>query len=218
MKRKAVLFDFDGTIADTNQLIIDSWKHTHREIYGQEMEEARIIATFGEMLLESFAREFPGQDMDKLLRLYRTFQKERFLDVISIFPGVYELISELKKSGYLVGIVTSRMRETTIQALDSFGLTGFTDAIVAGEDTTRHKPNPDPVLKALQMLDIPASDSIMVGDSAYDMLAAKAANVETVFVRWSVAAKADELDAGARPGYIIDEAGDLLDVVKKYFK
>ena len=121
-KIKAVLFDFDGTIMDTNQIIINSWQHTFRELLGEEQPLPRILNTFGEPLEISMKKEFPDIPVKKNMNIYREYHRDRFVDSIEIFPGIRELIEKLGGLGYKLAVMTSRLPGSTMQGLEKYGL------------------------------------------------------------------------------------------------
>ena len=223
-KFTTVVFDFDGTIADTNQLIIGSWQAVFRARRGVEGEISDILATFGEPLYYTMEKLFPEFDVEESVDIYRSYQKEIFVDQIEIFPGMKELVLELKERGYKVGIATSRLRASTLLGLNKFGLEDKIDALVTVEDTDKHKPDPEPALICLEKLGSTPDESIMLGDSAYDMGCGKNAGMTTVLVGWSEVAKSGvestakerktdgEVDIFA-PDYIIEEAEDLWKIL-----
>lgn len=188
-KFTTVVFDFDGTIADTNKLIVDSWQAVFRARTGKEGDLDVILSTFGEPLFYTMAKFFPEYSVEESVGIYRNYQKEIFLDEIEIFPGVKELILGLKEKGYKVGIATSRLKESTLLGIKKFELEDAIDALVTVEDTEKHKPDPEPALICLKKLGSKPEESIMVGDSAYDMGCGKNAGMTTVLVGWSEAAK-----------------------------
>ena len=222
-KYTTVVFDFDGTIADTNNLIIGSWQSVFMARRGEEGDEKMILSTFGEPLYETMEKLFPEFDVEESVDIYRTYQREIFLEQIGIFPGVKALIEELKAKGYKVGIATSRLRESTIMGLRKFGLEDSIDALVTVEDTDKHKPDPDPALICLEKLGSTPEESIMVGDSAYDMGCGKNAGMTTVLVGWSEVAKSgvestanQSIDKPAKDGVDneMNVAGSLVDIFK----
>ena len=105
-KTDTVLFDFDGTIMDTNDMILGSWQHTFRTLTGSETDPDMLVRTFGEPLGKTMARFFPDVQTEESLEIYRSYQKDRFCDMIKLFPGIRELLDELKKRGYKMGLVT----------------------------------------------------------------------------------------------------------------
>ena len=212
-----IVFDFDGTIADTNNLIIGSWQAVFRARTGEEGDEKLILSTFGEPLYETMKKMFPEYDVEESVDIYRTYQREIFLEQIGIFPGMKELIIGLKEKGYKVGIATSRLRASTLMGVNKFGLGDSIDALVTVEDTEKHKPDPEPALICLEKLGSTPAESIMVGDSAYDMGCGKNAGMTTVLVGWSEVAKSgveSTAKTGAEvdiftPDHIIEKAEDL---------
>lgn len=212
-KITTVLFDFDGTIMDTNGLIINSWQHTFRTIEGRERPEAEIIATLGEPLVLSMKNLLPKVPTEEAIEIYRSYQHGNFSDEISIFPGMDYLIRKLKQQGYKMGIVTSRMTNTTIQGLDKFGLRECFESIVTCDHTEKHKPDPEPVYIALQQLGSKAEEAIMVGDTKFDILCAKNAGVLSVLVGWAFAMSEAERTGEHAPEYIIERAEDLFKLI-----
>lgn len=231
-KFDTIVFDFDGTIADTNKLIVDSWQAVFRGRTGSDGPLDVILATFGEPLYYTMAKLFPEFDVEESVDIYRGYQKEIFLDEIEIFPGMNELVLGLKNAGYKVGIATSRLRESTLMGINKFGLEDAIDALVTVEDTTKHKPDPEPALICLDKLGSDGSTSIMVGDSSYDMGCGKNAGMTTVLVGWSEVAKSGvestAKDAGKNaegndspydesifvPDHIIEKAEDLWKILE----
>ena len=202
-KFTTVVFDFDGTIADTNQLIIGSWQAVFRARRGVEGEISDILATFGEPLYYTMEKLFPEFDVEESVDIYRSYQKEIFVDQIEIFPGI------------------SRLRASTLLGLNKFGLEDKIDALVTVEDTAKHKPDPEPALICLEKLGSTADESIMVGDSAYDMGCGKNAGMTTVLVGWSEVAKSG-VESTAKenasadiftPDYIIENAEDIWEIL-----
>ena len=211
-----VVFDFDGTIMDTNDVIIGSWQHVYRTLRGKEGDLNYILSTFGEPLEYSMMTSFPEVDVEESVKIYRDWHRERFLDMIKLFPGITEMLQEVKARGYKTGIASSRLRLTLEQGLNKYDLGKYFDAIVAVEDTENPKPAPDIVLKTLDLLDAKPENAIMIGDSRLDILCAHNAGVPAVLVSWSatLAGKTKEDFApGEAPDYIIDKPSDLLEII-----
>lgn len=212
-KINTILFDFDGTIMDTNGLIINSWQHTFRTIEGKERPEAEIVATLGEPLALSMKNLLPGTPVEQSIEIYRGYQYGNFSDEISIFPGMLELIVELKRQGYKMGIVTSRLTGTTLQGLEKFGIRECFEAVVTCEHTDKHKPDPEPVYIALDILGSKPEESIMIGDSKFDILCAKNAGVTSVLVGWAIALAEEDRNGEWAPEHIIHRAEDLFGLI-----
>lgn len=209
---KAVLFDFDGTIMDTNEVIINSWQHTFRNLTGKEADVNMLLGTFGEPLEISIDKMLPEFSRDDAMRIYREYQYCNFKGLISLFPGVVEVLRELKEKDIKTAIVTSRLRRTTMEGIEKFDLHDFFDTVVTMEDTKKHKPDAEPAFEALRRLDIEAEKAIMVGDSKFDIMCARNAGVKSVLVDWSVAAQA-ESGIENKADFKIRSLKELLDFV-----
>lgn len=214
IKASTVLFDFDGTIMNTNALIIDSWQHTYRTLEGREEDEETIVRTFGEPLLKSMEKAFPQVSPEKAVDIYRSYHLDCFGERITLFPGVKELIEELYHKGFKLGVVTSRMRATTEEAMAKYGIHHYFHSVVTWDDTHKHKPDPEPVYIALRQLNSTPQESIMVGDSMYDILCAKNAGVRSVLVGWALAVTEEEKTGPEGPDYIIPNAKDLSNMLE----
>ncbi len=204
---KAILFDYDGTIADTDRLIIDSWQHTYLVRRGHPEDEAVILATFGEPLRTSMEHAFPEFDVDETIDIYRSYQAEIYPGSIKAFPGMIELIHELHAAGLRLGIVTSRVRSSTLLGLKEFGIADDMDAVITCEDCAKHKPDPAPALTCLAALGVGPEEAILVGDSGFDTACAHNAGLPAILIRWA-SGRGAEL-AGRPPEYTVANAEEL---------
>ncbi len=212
----SVIFDFDGTIIDTNQIILESWRHTFKELKGVEMDEAMVLASFGEPLDLSIKRFFPDISEETAMEVYRSFQHTHYDELIRIFPGMDELIRTLKEKGYKLGIVTSRATRTTLQGLEKYGIKEYFDTIITWDHTPIHKPNPEPLNLALKTMGSKPEEAIMVGDSHFDIGCAANGGVPSVLVGWamSLSVAPEDLGTPGNPDYCIEEAMDLLKILE----
>lgn len=209
-----ILFDFDGTLVNTNDVIIASWQHTYRHFLGREESLEKITACFGEPLLITMEREFPGVPPEESAAIYREYQKQNADELVKVFAGVPELLEALKQAGYRMAIVTSRTRESATRYLNMFGLAGYFEDMVSCEDTDIHKPNPEPILLCLDKLGIEKAEAIMVGDSPFDIKCANNAGVKSVLVDWRITSDSASPIDDARADYEIAEPMDLMKVVE----
>ncbi len=211
MGYKYVLFDLDGTLIDTNSLIIDSFKYTYKTCLGLEVSEQEILKYFGEPLIVTLKR-YSEDRGDELFKTYIEYNETRHDDSVTIFEGVQELLEELVKQGFLLALVTSKRRKVALMGLDRFDIKKYFDVFIALEDTELHKPNPAPVLKALELLNAHPHEAIMVGDSVFDIHCAHGADVKAVLVKWSAAHGFQGDDASA--DYIVHDTKELLEIIK----
>ena len=212
-KIKAVLFDFDGTIMDTNTIILESWKHTFNTVLGRDPDHEEIVATFGEPLDVTMGKLFPDRDTAEMVDTYRNYQRHIYQKDITMFPGMKDVILELQRRGCKVAIVTSRLWHSTRTGLYKFDIADCFDAVVSAEDTTIHKPDPTPCLLCLEKLGIQPEEALMVGDSKFDILCARNAGVKSCLVSWTISVN-EEQRRELAPEYYITEADQLLDIVE----
>ena len=205
-----ILFDYDGTLMDTNEVVLQSWQHTFRTLRGREEDPEFIRSTFGEPLVKTLAKLFPEVPVEKSLDVYRTFQREVFTDFVEVFPGMLELLKELKQRGYKLGLVTSRTKDTTWDGLKHYGMDKYFDAVITAGDTDKHKPDPEPILITLKRMDSVPQETLMVGDTMFDLECARNAGVKSVMVEWSVTMTSEEM---AQADYVIKTAEELLDIL-----
>ena len=213
--KKYILFDFDGTLVNTNDVIIASWQHTYKHYLGYEVPIERITSCFGEPLLLTMEREFPGVDPQESAAVYRSFQVANADRLVTIFPGIKELLADLKQAGYVLGVVTSRTRESALRYMDMFDITSYFSDLVTCDDTTVHKPNPEPLLLAMSRLGATAEASIMIGDSPFDIKCANNAGVDSVMVDWRITCDETSLIDDAKVDYRIQQPADLLHLLER---
>ena len=201
-----VLFDLDGTLADTIGLIVASYNHAFRTVLGEERDEAEIRAWIGRPLLESFAAVSPEHavELDEVYRAWNLAQTESLLRE---YAGVRDLVTDLVEADVQVGVVTSKRRQTALMALRGVGLEGRLPLLATLEDTERHKPLPDPLLHAVAVLGVEPPSCVYVGDAVVDVEAARAAGLGAIAVTWG-AGLASDLDAAA-PDALAHSVGDL---------
>lgn len=212
MGYKYVLFDLDGTLIDTNKLIIDSFKYTYKTCLDMEVGEGEILKYFGEPLKVTLKR-YSEEKADELYRTYIDYNESRHNDTVTIFEGVQELLGELEKQGFTLALVTSKRRKVALMGLDLFDIRKHFKAFVALEDTELHKPNPAPVIKALELLGAQPEEAIMVGDSVFDIHCAHGAGVKAALVTWSAAHgfQGDDISAD----YVVQTPFELINIIKR---
>jgi pyrophosphatase PpaX len=206
----AILFDFDGTLADTTNLIIESFKYTVRKHLNYDIEAEALYPSFGRPLIDALEELAPNRG-EELIKTYREFNLLNHDQMINIFDKVPETLAALKEKGLKLGIVTSKARHTLEKGLDLYNLGSYFDAIVALEDTACHKPHPEPVLHCLKLLETCPEQALYVGDSPHDIKSAHEAGVKAVAVRWSYLSW-DSIIA-ENPEFTIESIEELLTIV-----
>jgi pyrophosphatase PpaX len=211
MTIKNILFDLDGTLLDTNELIIQSFKHTYKTHLNKDVDKDEIIKSFGEILKITLDREF-GEYSDEAIKTYRNFQVGNFEKLIAIHKGVKEGIVELHRQGYKLGVVTSRLNESAIRGLKHFGLMEYFQSIIGADDTDKHKPDPIPAFMALKELGGKPEETLIVGDSPFDILCGKNAGIKSVAVAWS--ALPMDIILKYDPDYVVNSMKELLTLIE----
>ncbi len=212
-KKKAVLFDFDGTVMDTNEIIVESWQHAFRRIRGHTVDPSILYPTFGEPLADTVQTFFPDCEPKRAIDIYREYQQNIWDKPIHMFPGMRELLLGLKGRGVKIAMVTSRVWSSARLGVYHFDIADLFDAVVSAEDTDVHKPDPYPALLCLQKLGLGAGEVLMVGDSKYDVLCGKNAGIETVLVDWSLCLPREKRVGDCKPDYVIEKPEDLYALV-----
>lgn len=198
---------------NTNEVIIQSWQHTFRIVEGRERPIEEIIRTFGEPLGITMKKVLPHIPVEEGVEIYRSFHRENFGDLIKLFPGVKELLSDLKQERYMLGLVTSRLASTTYEGMEKYGIQSYFDCIITADDTKKHKPDPEPLNIALERLDAGPKEALFVGDSMFDINCARNAGVKSVLVGWALAVTDEEKSGPQGPDFIIQRTDDLWDLL-----
>ena len=179
------LFDLDGTLIDTTELIMSSFRHTMQTHLDRVPPEAEWRAGFGTPLRPQLARYAEGNtELDALIVTYREYQWANHDRLVSSFPGVPEVLVELADRGAQLGVVTSKNRTGALHGLRHCGLDEFFEVLVSADDVTKHKPDPTPVVAALVRLETPSEGAVFIGDSPFDCMAGRAAGVSTAAALW----------------------------------
>jgi pyrophosphatase PpaX len=209
---RASLFDFDGTLVDTTELIYQSMRHAAGDVLGREISREILMANVGQPLPRQMEL-LSAEHAEELLESYRLHNEEHHDTLIKEFPGVEESLARLRASGVRVAVVTSKRRFSVEMALEAFpGLGEVVDRWLTMEDTTEHKPRPEPLLKGLEFLgNVPPEEAAYVGDSPFDVAAAKAAGIPSVAVSWGAFSE-DTLRA-AEPDHLVPNLDTAVDVL-----
>ena len=214
MSRLAILFDLDGTLIDSIDLLLQSMEAAFAD-HPRRPTRAQWVAGSGTPLRTQLGEwcDHP-EDVNGLVDRYRTYQDAHLEQMTTMYPDVAETIAWARAAGHAIGLVTSKGRIMTGRSLRHVGLHEAFDAIVTYEETASHKPMPDPVLLALERLGIAAERAIFVGDSPHDMGSGRAAGVRTAAAQWGPFSR-DEL-APSTPTYWLTRMAELTDVITEF--
>ena len=209
---RGILFDLDGTLVDTLQLILESYRYTMRTHLGEALPDERWLRTMGRPLkvqLQEFA-ETPEQ-AEAMFQTYLDHNEENQERLIRSFPGVKETVEELLRSGYRVGIVTSKITENAWRELRSCRLDDLFETVIGATDVENPKPHPEPVLRGLEAIGCAPGETLLVGDSVYDLQSGRAAGVDTAAALWGPFDR--ETLAESEPDYWLTDIGELSDLL-----
>ncbi|WML59106.1 pyrophosphatase PpaX [Neobacillus sp. PS2-9] len=209
-KITTVLFDLDGTLIDTNELIITTYLHTLEKYYPSKYQREDVLPFLGPTLHEVFGNMDPDR-VEEMVSEYRAFNIANHDELVKEFVGVKETVQTLKERGYKMGIVTTKRHDVTLKGLRLMELEDYFEVIVAYDHVEKVKPDPEPIFKALEQLGSTPEESIMVGDNFHDILAGKNAGTATAGVAWSI--KGREYVAKYEPDYMLENMKDLLTIL-----
>jgi pyrophosphatase PpaX len=205
-----ILFDLDGTLIDTNELIISTYLHTLDKYFPGQYGREDVLPFLGPTLHEVFGNMDP-EKVEEMVLDYRTFNLANHDALVKEFEGVIETVEILKDKGYKLAIVTTKREDVALKGLRLMNLDQFFDVVVAYDHVKKVKPDPEPILLALEQLNAKPEEAMMVGDNFHDILAGKNAGTKTVGVAWSI--KGREYIAKYEPDYILETMPDLLKVL-----
>ncbi|HEY7480572.1 MAG TPA: HAD-IA family hydrolase [Gemmatimonadales bacterium] len=208
-KPRIILFDLDGTLIDSVRLILDSYHHTLRTHGLPARTDDDWLSGLGTPLSAQLAEW--GDDPDRLKALiatYREYNLEHHDRMVRVYPGVVEAVRAIRGAGVSIGLVTSKNRPGALRGLGLAGLVDMMDVLVCADEVDNPKPHPEPVEKAVRLLDGNPGETIYVGDSIHDMQSGRAAGVRTAAVLWGPFGRSHL--TGASPDYWLDTPPDLL--------
>ncbi|HEY5058335.1 MAG TPA: HAD-IA family hydrolase [Gaiellaceae bacterium] len=204
-----VLFDLDGTVVDSGAIILASMRHATREVLGREYADEELLAAVGGPGLEAQMAAFAPDRIDELVRVYRA-HNEPLHDQLEACAGMADVLVLLKEEGRRLGVVTAKRRSTVELAFAQVPLAHLFETVVGGDETDRHKPDPEPLLLAAKRMGADPATTAYVGDSPYDIRAARAARMHAIGVSWGRIHDRRVLEA-EEPDAVVDSAEELLE-------
>jgi pyrophosphatase PpaX len=211
MRFPVVLFDLDGTVIDSGAIILDSMRHAAKEVLGVEPRDEELMAAVGGPGLEAQMHALAPDRVQELVKVYRA-HNEPLHEGLACCPGIDDVLVRLKDEGRRLGIVTAKRRKTVELAFAQVPIAHLFETVVGGDETERHKPDPEPLLLALDRLGAGPEDAAYVGDAPFDIQAAKAAGIFSVAVGWGGIHTRERLEQ-EQPDAFVDTAEELLDVL-----
>ena len=213
-KLRTVLFDLDGTLIDSVRLILDSYHHTLAAHGLPPRSDEDWLEGVGTPLTAQFgALQHAAGMLDALIATYREYNLKHHDRMVTVYPGVVDVVRALKQDGIATGLVTSKNRSGALRGLTLAQLESLMDVLVCADEVDNPKPHPEPVEKAVRLLGADARATIYVGDSIHDMRSGRAAGVRTAAVLWGPFGRS-HLE-GAQPDYWLATPGELLELVRE---
>jgi pyrophosphatase PpaX len=206
-----VLFDLDGTVIDSGAIILASMRHAAKEVLGAEPPDELLMSAVGGPGLEAQMQALAPDRVEELVRVYRA-HNEPLHDELVCCDGIEDVLVRLKDEGRRLGIVTAKRRTTVDLAFNVLPLRHLFETVVGGDETERHKPHPEPLLLAAERFGADPTECAYIGDSPFDIRAARAARMYAVAVTWGGIHDRDRL-AAEYPDAIVDTAEELIGVL-----
>jgi pyrophosphatase PpaX len=211
MRFETVLFDLDGTVVDSGAIILASMRHATQEVLGRDYSDEELLQAVGGPGLEAQMFALAPDHVERLVDVYRA-HNEPLHDDLEACAGMQDVLVRLRGEGRRLGVVTAKRRSTVALAFARVPLGHLFEAVVGGDETERHKPDPEPLLLGAERLGADPAATAYVGDSPFDVRAAKAAGMCAVAVTWGRIHDRSRLEA-ERPDAIVDRAEELLGVL-----
>jgi pyrophosphatase PpaX len=205
------LFDLDGTLIDSIELILTSYRHTLKIHRGIEAPDEVWMKGLGTPLWVQF-REWTDDpaEIEAMVATYRQYNLAHHDSMVRPYDGVVDQVRRLKSAGHTLGLVTSKLRGGALRGLRVADLESEFDVVVGSDEVEHPKPHPEPVLKALERLGRPAAGTVFIGDSRHDLECGRAAGVKTAAVLWGPFGRSDLEDLA--PDYWLERPADLANL------
>lgn len=207
-KYNVILFDLDGTVADTDEMIVQTMNVLYDKYRGGKRTPREEVYYFsGPPIYETLDKEFPGCDLEFMHAEFRRVSIELYPSTVTSYPDCRETLLKLKEMGYKLGVVTNKIHSSTLFCLKLIGLEGVFDSLVCYDDVDKPKPNKEPIIKSMYQLNEKDEKKVLyVGDNKLDLLTANNANVDCALVTWGPR----KIDKTLKPTMFISSYKDLL--------
>lgn len=209
---KALLFDFDGTLLNTNELIVQTFMHVLEKYFPGQFQPEDCLEFIGPSLKETF-EELDPENAEEMIAEYRKWNHEHHDELVKEYEGVLPALEKLHEMNIPMAIVSTKMRATIARGLQIMNADRFFKVIVGIDDVQNVKPDPEPINLALKQLGVEKEEAIMIGDNYHDILAGKNAGVKTAGVSWAI--KGEEFLKSFEPDYMLKTLSDLVEIVKE---
>lgn len=216
MMKKYIIFDFDGTIINTNDVILASWNETFNHYLGHSFSDSEIAWTFGETLEYTVKQRITQDDWQGVIDYYQEYQRQRCNELVTLFDGIKEMLDSLQSAGYRMAIATSRLKDSFNMYMDKFGLWNYFEVVITKEDVINNKPDPESLNVTLNKLGAKPDEAVMLGDTRFDIGCAANAGVDSILIGWNPLVDLKRLEKeGYIPTHYIKKPEELLQLLNK---
>ena len=210
---QAVLFDNDGTLVNTSQLILESFRYATKKALNKVIPDEVLMAKNGQPLYAQVPDFTSDPNLqEQIIENYRVYNEKHHDGVVKAFDGTVLALKRLHEAGFTMGVVTSKRHELAQRGLDIVGAAPYLNCLVGMDDCPGHKPEPEPVLMGCELLGVRPEQCVYVGDSPYDVQAGKAAGCTAIGVAWGGVFSEEELRA-ASPHYLCTSYNRLVEIL-----
>lgn len=206
-----LLFDLDGTILNTNEIIFRSFEHVLKVQLDYDVQRTELMKIFGEPLIKQMTYFSPGL-ADLLCEQYRKYYAEHEAELTEHFPGVTDALAHLQLHHITMGVATNKYRHAAESALMGFGLRSYFDYLVCGDEVRNHKPHPESLFMSMELMKASPAETLMIGDSPLDIEAAHRAGIHSALVGWTIFPQ--ERFAQYPPDYYLRDLSDLYTILQ----
>jgi len=208
-KIEAALFDVDGTLLNTAEFVYQACEYTFRVHRLPIRSRDEMALVMGKPLEECYRHLSPDGDPHQLCETHRSFQADN-LHLSVPFRNTLETLRRLKEAGVKIAAITTRSKRTSIKTLEAGDIVSYFDVVISGEDVQNPKPHSEPLLKALQRLEIEPEKAVMIGDTESDVLAGKSAGLKTIGVSYGFLGSRI---ADSNPDFLVSDIADVVPII-----
>jgi pyrophosphatase PpaX len=214
-KYSCIIFDMDGTLTQTNQLIYDSFNHIAEKYLKKRLSNAEIHALFGPPEQGAVEKMIGSDNISAVMEEYYHFYEHEHPKLAEIYPGTVEVLTFLRSKGIRIALFTGKGRRTTDITLEQFGITSYFDVTITGDDVEKFKPSGNGIRKILERFALQPSEVLMVGDAVADCKASRETGVDIASVVWDSYAKDEVMKLS--PDFLFHNVQDFFDWLKKVY-
>jgi len=210
-KYKGIIFDIDGTLTSTNELIFASFNYVAEKYLNRTFSDKELISFFGPTE-DVILKQWCGENYEKARKDYYDFYSEHH-HMADLYPGIKEILKDVKSKNIFLSIYTGKGKDAATITLKKLGIYDYFDLIITGDDVKEHKPSPEGIHIFLEKFNLKKEEVLMIGDAIYDIKAARKAGIEIASVVWDTYAKEEIMKLGS--DYVFNTVDELKEYLRK---